>query len=63
MCSSIIIGCLNCIDSDICGKCIPGYRLSGQQCIKCKNGCKRCDENENCYSCENKYFLSATYDC
>ena len=56
---------LGCIDiscektSGMCVQgCIHGYYLSGDECNKCPNGCKRCINDTYCTECESGYMGS-----
>ena len=68
-CLNKMIGCTNtnvdhckrCDDYDHldkCTSCDEGYRLDETQniCIKCKEGCATCSDDNNCGACENGYF-------
>ena len=44
-----------------CGKCIDGYFVQDQYCVKCEEkteNCELCQNNGNCKSCRQEYVLS-----
>ena len=59
--------CSRCNNNDnltLCTSCIENYRLDeNNNCVKCKEGCVTCSNNEDCGYCTEGYFekKSATY--
>ncbi|ELP89646.1 protein serine/threonine kinase, putative, partial [Entamoeba invadens IP1] len=50
-------------DSKGCKRCLNGYYLDNNECIKCGANCKTCSDSVYCTSCEDGSFIDTNYRC